>query len=46
MKLALGMKPALDANGMLAVALEQAHIGLAEGGVPVGGAIFAAMCGT
>ena len=25
---------------MLAVALEQARIGLAEGGVPVGGAIF------
>jgi cytosine deaminase len=34
------MKPALDANGMLAVALEQARIGLAEGGIPVGGAIF------
>src|ERR1700759_1147486 len=30
----------LDAHGMLAVALEQARIGLAEGGVPVGGAIF------
>src|SRR5271163_4688443 len=36
----LGMKSALDANGMLAVALEQARIGLAEGGIPVGGAIF------
>jgi len=34
------MKAALDANGMLAVALEQARIGLAEGGIPVGGAIF------
>jgi creatinine deaminase len=30
----------LDAQGMLAVAIEQARIGLAEGGVPVGGAIF------
>ncbi len=34
------MKTALDANAMLAVALDQAHIGLAEGGIPVGGAIF------
>jgi creatinine deaminase len=34
------MKPALDAQGMLAVALEQAKTGLAEGGIPVGGAIF------
>lgn len=25
---------------MLAVAIEQARIGLAEGGIPVGGAIF------
>src|ERR1700694_3594027 len=32
--------PVLDAHGMLAVALEQARIGFAEGGVPVGGAIF------
>src|SRR5450755_271859 len=31
---------ALDAHGMLTVALEQARIGFAEGGVPVGGAIF------
>src|SRR5271163_5238414 len=30
----------LDAHGMLAVALEQARIGFAEGGVPVGGAIL------
>jgi cytosine/creatinine deaminase len=34
------MTPALDAHDMLAVALEQARIGFAEGGVPVGGAIF------
>jgi cytosine/creatinine deaminase len=32
--------PALDAHAMLAVAIEQARIGLAEGGIPVGGAIF------
>jgi creatinine deaminase len=32
--------PVLDAHAMLAVALEQARIGFAEGGVPVGGAIF------
>jgi creatinine deaminase len=31
---------AVDAHGMLAVAIEQATIGLAEGGIPVGGAIF------
>ena len=30
----------LDPQEMLAVALEQARIGAAEGGVPVGGAIF------
>jgi creatinine deaminase len=34
------MNSALTAHGMLAVALEQARIGLAEGGIPVGGAIF------
>jgi creatinine deaminase len=34
------MTPSLDANGMLEVALQQAKIGLAEGGIPVGGAIF------
>ncbi len=34
------MKSTLDAHGMLAVALEQARLGLAEGGIPVGGAIF------
>jgi creatinine deaminase len=30
----------MDPQTMLAVALEQARIGFAEGGVPVGGAIF------
>jgi cytosine deaminase len=30
----------LDPHEMLAVALEQARLGLAEGGVPVGGAVF------
>jgi cytosine deaminase len=30
----------LDTDGMLAVAIEQARMGLAEGGIPVGGAIF------
>ena len=30
----------MDPHAMLAVALEQARIGFAEGGVPVGGAIF------
>jgi cytosine/creatinine deaminase len=34
------MKPLLDAQGMLDVAIQQAEIGLAEGGIPVGGAIF------
>jgi creatinine deaminase len=34
------MKLAQNAHEMLAVALEQACIGLAEGGIPVGGAIF------
>jgi len=33
-------KIAINAHGMLAVAIEQAKIGLAEGGIPVGGAIF------
>jgi creatinine deaminase len=40
MNSAPALKPALDAKGMLAVAIEQARIGLAEGGIPVGGAIF------
>src|SRR5271167_4571917 len=34
------MTPVLDPAEMLAVAIEQARIGLAEGGVPVGGAVF------
>jgi creatinine deaminase len=36
----LRVKPASGSNDMLAVAIEQARIGLAEGGIPVGGAIF------
>jgi len=34
------MTPVLDPAEMLAVAIEPARIGLAEGGVPVGGAVF------
>jgi cytosine/creatinine deaminase len=34
------MKISSDPQAMLAVALEQARIGLSEGGIPVGGAIF------
>ena len=34
------MTPVLDAQSMLAVALEQARKSLGEGGIPVGGAIF------
>jgi len=34
------MKICRDPQSMLAVALEQARIGLSEGGIPVGGAIF------
>jgi creatinine deaminase len=34
------MTPVLDAQSMLAVALEQARKSLSEGGIPVGGAIF------
>src|SRR5277367_6667351 len=34
------MKPVFTAQEMLAVALEQARLGLSEGGIPVGGAIF------
>src|SRR5580698_7068795 len=30
----------MDPHSMLAIAIEQARIGLSEGGVPVGGAIF------
>jgi cytosine/creatinine deaminase len=36
------MTASLDANSMLKVAIEQAHIGFDEGGIPVGGAIFRA----
>jgi cytosine/creatinine deaminase len=36
------MTPKLDAQGMLDVAIEQAELGLSEGGIPVGGAIFRA----
>jgi cytosine deaminase len=38
--IASGSKPKLDGKGMLAAALAQARIGLAEGGIPVGGALF------
>lgn len=34
------MKPALDYQAMLAVALAEARTGLAEGGIPIGAAIF------
>jgi creatinine deaminase len=34
------MKDAPDYAAMLAVALEEARLGLAEGGIPVGGAIY------
>lgn len=34
------MKPELDYAKMLSVALAEAHSGLAEGGIPVGAAIF------
>jgi creatinine deaminase len=34
------MKPALDHAAMLAVALAEARKGLAEGGIPIGAAIF------
>jgi creatinine deaminase len=34
------MKISPDPQSMLAVAVEQARIGLSEGGIPVGGAIF------
>ncbi|HEX4006689.1 MAG TPA: nucleoside deaminase [Acidobacteriaceae bacterium] len=35
------MEPNLDAPAMLAVALREARAGLAEGGIPIGAAIFA-----
>ncbi|HEV2130341.1 MAG TPA: nucleoside deaminase, partial [Longimicrobiaceae bacterium] len=34
------MDETLDFAGMLAVALEEARIGLAEGGIPIGAALF------
>jgi cytosine deaminase len=34
------MNPKLDAQAMLDVAIEQARIGLAEGGIPIGAALF------
>ncbi|CAN5521538.1 nucleoside deaminase [soil metagenome] len=34
------MKADLDKNAMLAVAIEEARMGLAEGGIPIGAALF------
>lgn len=34
------MKPDLDPNQLLAIAIEEARIGLAEGGIPIGAALF------
>jgi cytosine deaminase len=34
------MKPALDPDSMLNVAIEEAKLGLAEGGIPIGAALF------
>jgi cytosine/creatinine deaminase len=34
------MKPEIDARAMLDVAIEEARIGLAEGGIPIGSALF------
>ena len=34
------MKLDLDKNAMLAIAIEEARIGLAEGGIPIGAALF------
>ena len=36
----MSAKPGLDYTGMLAVALAEARKGLAEGGIPIGAAIF------
>src|SRR5271154_2356451 len=36
----VSMTPSLDYAGMLAVALQEARVGLAEGGIPIGAAIF------
>jgi cytosine deaminase len=35
-----GMIPGIDARAMLDVALEEARLGLAEGGIPIGAALF------
>ena len=34
------MNPSVDTNEMLAVAIEEAKLGLAEGGIPIGAALF------
>lgn len=34
------MKPDLDRQAMLEIAIEEARIGLAEGGIPIGAALF------
>ena len=36
----LRMDPGLDNHELLAVAIEEANIGLAEGGIPIGAALF------
>lgn len=35
-----GMNPEIDPNTLLAVAIEEARLGLAEGGIPIGAALF------
>ena len=34
------MDPKLDINAMLSIAIEEARIGLSEGGIPIGAALF------
>src|SRR3982750_2067148 len=34
------MKSGLDPNALLAIAIEEARLGLAEGGIPIGAALF------
>lgn len=34
------MNPSIDQNRLLAVAIEEAKLGLAEGGIPIGAALF------
>ena len=36
----MALEPSLDYQAMLAVALEQARVGLEEGGIPIGAAVF------